>query len=55
MGWVKEVIDENPKVVTDYRGGKINALQFLLGQVIAKSKGRVEAIKVRKILEEKLG
>ena len=38
---IKEVIADNNKAVEDYKKGKDNALQFLVGQVMAKTKGRV--------------
>jgi aspartyl-tRNA(Asn)/glutamyl-tRNA(Gln) amidotransferase subunit B len=37
---VREVMDKNGKVCYDYKNGKENALQFLVGQVIAKTKGK---------------
>jgi aspartyl-tRNA(Asn)/glutamyl-tRNA(Gln) amidotransferase subunit B len=37
---IKSIIDENEKVCYDYRNGKENALQFLVGRVMAKTKGR---------------
>ncbi len=51
---IEEVIAKNEKSVTDYRKGKQNALQFLVGQVMAKTKGKAEPALTRKILEEKL-
>ncbi len=36
----KEVIKENPKPAQDYKNGKQASLQFLIGQVMAKSKGK---------------
>ncbi len=35
-----EIINENQAAVLDYKQGKENALQFLIGQAMAKSKGR---------------
>jgi len=35
----EEVIEKNPKAVEDYKKGKENALQFLIGQMMAVSKG----------------
>ncbi len=37
---VEEIIEENPKAIEDYKKGKENALQFLIGQAMAKLKGR---------------
>ena len=38
-GIVMEIIEKNPRAVEDYKNGKGNAIQFLLGQVMAKTKG----------------
>lgn len=37
---VKKVIAENPNPAFDYRNGKANALQFLVGQVMRETEGR---------------
>jgi len=37
---VLEVLKENQKAVEDYKKGKTNALQFLIGQVMAKTRGQ---------------
>ena len=37
----KEVIENNPKAVEDYKKGTENALQFLLGQMMAATKGTI--------------
>ena len=42
------VIAENPKPVEDYKKGKENALQFLIGKAMAELKGRANP----KVLEE---
>lgn len=39
---VKEVIDVNPAVVEEVRGGKLSALQFLVGQGMKASKGSAD-------------
>jgi len=38
---VMQIIEENPKVIEDYRKGKQMALQFLVGQAMKKTKGSV--------------
>jgi len=48
IGIVKKVISENQKAVEDYKKGKENALQFLIGKAMAGLKGRANP----KILEE---
>ena len=37
---IKEVILRNPKAVEDFKKGKNNAFQFLIGQIMAETKGR---------------
>ncbi len=51
---IEEVIANNPKVVSDYRAGKTNALQYLIGQVMKKTRGQAKADSVRSILITKL-
>jgi len=51
---VKEVIEENPQAVRDFKGGKVNALQFLIGQVMNKTQGRLTPDLARKFLEDLL-
>ena len=47
---VKEVISKNQKAVSDFQKGKGNALQFLIGKVMQKTKGKANPEIVRKIL-----
>jgi len=51
---VKRIIKENPKPVQDYQTGKENALQFLVGKVMAASKGQANPEVVREILKKEL-
>ena len=51
---VKEILLKNEKAVSDFKEGKQNALQFLLGQVMAKTKGRVNPNEARKIIEKEI-
>ncbi|MYB41710.1 MAG: Asp-tRNA(Asn)/Glu-tRNA(Gln) amidotransferase subunit GatB [Chloroflexi bacterium] len=37
-----EVIEANPQAVEDYRGGKENAIKFLVGQVMRATRGRAD-------------
>lgn len=53
--FVVQSIEENPKAQKDYRKGKETALQFLIGQVMRKTKGLADPQKTQKILLEKLG
>jgi len=51
---VEEVLTNNSKAANDYRAGKTNALQALIGQVMKQTRGQAKADSVRKILIEKL-
>ncbi len=51
---VAAVIAKNPSVVAEFKGGKANALQFLVGQVMKESKGKANPQLVAGILTEKL-
>jgi len=51
---VEEVIANNPKVVSDYRGGKTNAVQSLVGQVMKQTRGRAKPDLVQTLLRAKL-
>ncbi len=51
---IKEVINNNPKVVEDYKKGKENAFQYLIGQIMAKTKGKASPSIVNRILKEAL-
>jgi len=46
----KEVIKENSKSVEDYKKGKTASLQFLIGQVMAKTKGKASPEIAKEIL-----
>jgi len=51
---VKEVIVQNPKAIEDYKKGKETALQFLIGQVMAKTQGKANPGIVSQILKKLL-
>ncbi|MBI2042333.1 MAG: Asp-tRNA(Asn)/Glu-tRNA(Gln) amidotransferase subunit GatB [Candidatus Nealsonbacteria bacterium] len=51
---VKEVIAQNPNPVADFKKGKENALQFLMGQIMQKTQGRANPDAVRKVLNQEM-
>jgi aspartyl-tRNA(Asn)/glutamyl-tRNA(Gln) amidotransferase subunit B len=51
---IEEVIANNSKAASDYRAGKTNALQALIGQVMKQTRGQAKAESVRTILIAKL-
>lgn len=50
----KQVVQANPKPAQDYKNGKIASLQFLIGQVMAKSGGKIKPEVAKEILEKLL-
>jgi aspartyl-tRNA(Asn)/glutamyl-tRNA(Gln) amidotransferase subunit B len=50
----KKIIKENQKAVEDYKKGKENAIQFLIGGVMRESKGRTNPEEVKKIFKKLL-
>ncbi len=51
---IEEVIANNAKAASDYRSGKTNALQSLVGQVMKHTRGQAKADIVQKLLRSKL-
>jgi len=47
---IEKVISENPEPVADYKAGKQAALQFLLGQVMKATKGKINPKKAEEML-----
>lgn len=53
-GVIKGVIDKNRKSVEDYKKGRGNALQFLVGQVMVATKGKANPKKAIGLLKKNL-
>jgi aspartyl-tRNA(Asn)/glutamyl-tRNA(Gln) amidotransferase subunit B len=53
-GIIEEVIASNPKPASDYRAGKLNAIQALVGQVMKRTRGQAKADLVQTLLKQKL-
>ncbi len=51
---VIEVLESNEKIVKDYKGGKIKAIQSLTGKVMSESKGLADSKLTKNLLMEKL-
>ncbi len=49
---IKEVISQNPKVIEDYKKGKENAFQFLIGKIMLKTRGKANPQLVNKLLNK---
>ena len=54
-GVIDQIIAEHPGPASDFRTGKTQALTFLVGQVMKKTRGRANPELVNKLLREKLG
>jgi aspartyl-tRNA(Asn)/glutamyl-tRNA(Gln) amidotransferase subunit B len=52
--FISEVLKENPKSVQDFKAGKENALMFLVGQVMKKTKGKANPKIVQELLKKTL-
>jgi aspartyl-tRNA(Asn)/glutamyl-tRNA(Gln) amidotransferase subunit B len=52
---VKDVLAKNPSSVADYRGGKAQALGFLVGQVMKLTKGKANPKVVNTLLVKEIG
>jgi aspartyl-tRNA(Asn)/glutamyl-tRNA(Gln) amidotransferase subunit B len=51
---VEEAINENPKTLDDYRNGESKALNFLVGQVMKKTRGKADPAELNRMLIEAL-
>lgn len=49
---VKEVIKENPKAVEDYKSGNVKSIQFLIGQVLRKTKAAADPNKIKELIKK---
>ena len=52
--FVKLILEENPLVVEDFKKGKANAIQFLVGETMKKSKGKLNPEMLKKCLQDEL-
>ena len=48
---IEEVLQKNEKAVTDYKKGKQASFEFLIGQVMAHTRGRADSDVVRSLLQ----
>jgi len=51
---IEEAINENPKALGDYRNGESKALNFLVGQVMKKTRGKADPAELNRLLTEAL-
>lgn len=51
---INQAIEENPNAVEDYKNGKDNAVNFLVGQVMRLTRGKANAGETNNMIKEKL-
>ena len=54
LGWITEVLDNNPQSIEDFKGGKDRATGYLIGQLMKMSKGQANPGVMNKLLLEEL-
>ena len=52
--WVMEVLDEMPEAITQYKNGKTNIIDYLVGQVMKKSRGQANPAMTMSMLKEEI-
>ena len=52
---VKKIIEKNEKAVSEFKKGKTNALQFLIGQGMRETRGQASPEKLKEVFEKELG
>jgi len=52
--FIDQAISENARAVVDYRSGRKESFEFILGQALRKSKGRADPKIAREVLQRKL-
>ncbi len=50
----EEAIEENPQMVELYKKGKVTVIQALIGSIMRKTGGKVDATQIKQVLEDKL-
>ena len=51
---VQDALDQNPKAIQDYLGGRESASKFLFGQVMRITRGKANPAVVNKLMQQKL-
>lgn len=51
---VEEVLRENPKIIEDYKKGKVQVIDFLIGLIQKKALGKADPRVIQRFLKEKL-
>lgn len=49
---ITNILDNNPRAVEDFKKGKLNSVEFVLGQVMRETKGKAEVTMARELTNE---
>jgi aspartyl-tRNA(Asn)/glutamyl-tRNA(Gln) amidotransferase subunit B len=52
---IREVVDANPAAVKDFQGGKGEALNYLVGQAMKRTRGRADPKELARMIREAIG
>jgi aspartyl-tRNA(Asn)/glutamyl-tRNA(Gln) amidotransferase subunit B len=52
--FVQAALNKNPKAITDYKSGRHEVFEFIVGQIMRESKGRADPKLIREVLKEML-
>jgi aspartyl-tRNA(Asn)/glutamyl-tRNA(Gln) amidotransferase subunit B len=52
---IREVVEANPSAVKDFRNGKGEALNFLVGQAMKRTRGRADPKELARMIRETIG
>jgi aspartyl-tRNA(Asn)/glutamyl-tRNA(Gln) amidotransferase subunit B len=52
---IREVVDAHPAAVKDFRGGKGEALNYLVGQAMKRTRGRADPKELARMIREAIG
>ncbi|OGC46939.1 hypothetical protein A3F07_02745 [candidate division WWE3 bacterium RIFCSPHIGHO2_12_FULL_38_15] len=52
--YLEEVVKNNRNIINDIKGGKLSAIEFLVGQVMKNTKGQADPVKVRELLKSEI-
>jgi aspartyl-tRNA(Asn)/glutamyl-tRNA(Gln) amidotransferase subunit B len=52
---IREVVEANPAAVKDFRGGKGEALNYLVGQAMKRTRGRADPKELARMIREAIG
>ena len=51
---ISQVIKENKKAIDDYKNGNEKSIQFLIGQVLRKTKAAGDPNKIKELIKKEL-